>query len=118
MSERLYQLTKDDISDILSSSAELLTLSEHVQDADLDRAMMYIAKLIEDPTLDPTSAQWAIVQLEAIAAKFGLSSVLYKTYEKRGTTERYKKDVYYTARDALRHLVDALKYIIRTREAN
>lgn len=118
MTEKLYQLTKDDISDILSSSEELLKLSQHVQDDDLDRAMMYIAKLIEDPTLDPTSAQWAIVQLEAIAARFGLSSVLYKTYEKKGIKERYKKDVYYTARDALRHLVDALKYIIRTREAS
>jgi len=118
MPKTVHLLTKDEIADIISVSEEFVKLSENIEDENLDKAMMYIAKLIEDPTLDPLSAQWAIVHLESLAASFGLKSVHYKTYGKKGQEERYRKDVYYTARDAVRHLVDALKYVIRTREAN
>lgn len=114
---KLYRLTGDDVSDIISVSKEFASLSEHIEDPDLDRAMMYMAKFIEDPTMTSASAQWAIVHLEALASSFGMKSVNYKTYGKGGVDERYRKDVYYTARDAIRHLVDALKYVIRAREA-
>lgn len=112
----LYRLTNDDVSDIISISEEFVALSKELEDPDLDKAMMYIAKLIEDPVMTSNSARWAIVQLESVAASFGLKSVQYKTYGKKGVDERYRKDVYYTARDAVRHLVDALKYIVKAGE--
>jgi hypothetical protein len=115
---RLEDLTTEDIGDIISNVEIFQTLSDAMQDEHLDRALMYVVKLIERPDIDPKSAAYAIVQLEALAAKFGYASVVYKTIGKAGTDERYKKDIYYTARDAVRHLVDSLKYIIRTQEAS
>lgn len=113
---KLNELTREDIGAIIENIDVFKKLSDELEDDDLDRALMFVVKLIEKPDINPSAAAYAIVQLEAIAAKFGFAQVWYKTFGKAGTDERYKKDVYYTGRDAIRHLVDSLKYIIRTQE--
>lgn len=114
---KIDELTRDDINDIIKTIPTFAALAKEIDDEYLERALMYIVKLKERPDIDPASAAYAIVQLEAIAAEFGMQQVYYKTYGKAGVDERYTKDVYYTARDAIRHLVDSLKYIIRTQES-
>lgn len=115
---KLGELTREDIGAIIENVEVFKRLSEQLDDPDLDRAMMYVVKLIEKPDIPVASAAYAIVQLEAVAAKFGFAQSYYKTFGKAGTDERYKKDIYYTARDSVRHLVDSLKYIVRTIEAS
>jgi hypothetical protein len=111
-------LTREDVGAIIENMEVFVKLAEQLDDPYLERALAYIVQLMERPDIPPKSAAYAIVQLEAIAAEFGMASVYYKTYGKAGTEQRYKKDVYYTARDAVRHLVDSLKYIIRTQESS
>ena len=103
--------------DIISSVHEFVKLSEVVNDPDLDEALAYVVKLIEKPDVPPAAAVRTIVKLEALSAKFAFAQTFYKTFGKSGTEERYKKDVYYTARDAIERLVDALKYIVRANES-
>lgn len=103
-------------NDVLASIEEFVKISETMKDPELDDALRYIVKLIEKPDIPPKAAVSVIVKLEAIAAKFAFAQSYYKTFGKAGTDERYKKDVYYTAREAVVRLVDSLKYIVRASE--
>jgi hypothetical protein len=110
--------TQNDVDiDIITSVTEFVKLSEAINDPALDEALAYVVKLIEKPDVPPSAAVRTIVKLEALSAKFAFAQTFYKTFGKSGTEERYKKDVYYTARDAIERLVDALKYIVRVAEA-
>lgn len=111
-------LTEMSDSDIIAQVSELSKLSEEMQDPELDEAMALVVKCIRKPDVPPAAAVDAIVKLQALSAKFAFGSVLYKTFGKSGTEERYRKDVYYTAREAVNLLVDSLKYIIRAHEKN
>lgn len=104
-------------TDLLSSVEEFLKLSEVMNDPELDEAMEFVVKLIQKPDIPGPVAIRSIVKLEALAAKFAFAQSFYKTFGKSGTSERYKKDVYYTARDSIERLVDALKYIARANES-
>jgi hypothetical protein len=106
----------DNDVDIISSVSEFVKLSEAIGDPDLDEALSYVVKLIQKPDVPAAAAVRTIVKLEALSAKFAFAQTFYKTFGKSGTDERYKKDVYYTARDAIERLVDALKYIVRANE--
>ena len=103
-------------NDILSSMKEFVKISETMGDPELDEALIYIIKLIEKPDIPAKTAVSVIVKLEALAAKFAFAQSYYKTFGKSGTDERYKKDIYYTAREATVRLVDSLKYIVRANE--
>jgi len=104
-------------TDLISSITEFSKLSEALNDRELDEALELVVRLIEKPDIPPAIAVKTIVKLEAIAAKFAFAQSYYKTFGKSGTQERYKKDVYYTAREAIERLVDALKYIARANES-
>lgn len=116
MAKKVQDLTTEEARDILEVVPEFSMLSEKLDDRELDQALVYIAKLLEAPDINVNAAQYAIVNLEALAGKFAIASLWYKTYGKGGVEERYKKDAYYTARDTCRQLVDSLKYIIRVAE--
>jgi hypothetical protein len=115
-------LTEQANTDILDSVVALKRLSEEMNDPDLDEAIELIGKAIARPDVPSNKATEAIVKLSGLAAKFGMMSVYYKTFGMGGenkaeaTRNRYRKDVYYTARDAINNLVDALKYIPRTEQ--
>ena len=50
--------------------------------------------------------------MQALGAKFAMLSRFYTTFEKGGENAK-KKNVYYTAEEAINRLVDALKYSAR-----
>lgn len=104
-------------NNILSAIEEFVKISDDMKDDELDEALGYIVKLIEKPDIPPKAAVTVIVKLEALAAKFAFAQSYYKTFGKLGTDERYKKDIYYTAREATVRLVDSLKYIVRASES-
>lgn len=112
----MEDLTKMEDSDIIESVEEIHKLSQVMQDPELDEALAIVIKCIRKPDVPPAAATDAIVKLQAISAKMAVGSVYYKTFGKNGTDERYRKDVYYTMREAINLLVDSLKYIIRAHE--
>lgn len=95
----------------ISKVTEFNDLSAYMNDHDLDIALDYVVKLIAKPSIPPETAHTLIVQLQAISAKMGMMAAHYTNIER----DSKKKNVYYSARDNIDRLVDALKYVARTR---
>lgn len=81
-----------------------------MQDEDLTTALTMVAKLIIKPEIPIQVATVEIVRLQAIAAKLSLKATWMANVDKEN---RAKKNIYYTAAEAINNLVSALKYITR-----
>ena len=89
---------------------DLSDIAEYMQDEDLTTALTMIAKLIIKPDIPIQVATLEIVRLQAIAAKLALKATWMANVDK---SNRGKKNIYYTAAEAVNNLVSALKYIMR-----
>jgi hypothetical protein len=88
----------------------LAEISEFMQDEELNIALTMIAKLIIKPDIPAPVASIEIVRLQAIAGKLALKATWMANVDKNN---RAKKNIYYTAAEAVNNLVSALKYIMR-----
>jgi len=88
----------------------LSEIAEYMEDEDLTIALTMIAKLIVKPEIPIQVATVEIVRLQAIAAKLSLKATWMANVDKQN---RAKKNIYYTAAEAINNLVSALKYITR-----
>lgn len=97
-------------STTLEQLNDLSDIAEFMQDEDLTTALTMIAKLIIKPDIPIQVATLEIVRLQAIAAKLALKATWMANVDK---SNRGKKNIYYTAAEAVNNLVSALKYITR-----
>jgi len=88
----------------------LSEIAEFMNDEELTTALTMIAKLIIKPDIPPQVASLEIVRLQAIAAKMSFRATWMTNVDK---SDRGKKNIYYTAAEAISDLVSALKYIMR-----
>jgi hypothetical protein len=88
----------------------LSEIADFMGDEDLTSALTMVAKLIVRPDIPITVATIEIVRLQAIAAKMSLRATWMVNVEKG---DRAKKNIYFTAAEAINDLVSALKYIAR-----
>lgn len=88
----------------------LAEIAEFMQDEELNTALTMIAKLIIKPDIPAPVASIEIVRLQAIAGKLALRATWMANVDKNN---RAKKNIYYTAAEAVNNLVSALKYIMR-----
>ena len=88
----------------------LTEIADYMQDEELTVALTMIAKIIIKPDIPLQAASLEIVRLQAIAAKMSLKATWLTNVDK---SDRSKKNIYYTAAEAINNLVSALKYIIR-----
>jgi hypothetical protein len=88
----------------------LTEIAEYMQDEELTTALTFIAKLILKPDIPLNVATVEIVRLQAIAAKMSFRATWMANVDKG---DRGKKNIYYTAAEAINNLVSALKYTIR-----
>ena len=88
----------------------LQEIADFMQDEELTSALTMVAKLIIKPDIPIQVATIEIVRLQAIAAKMSLKATWMVNVEKG---DRAKKNIYFTAADAINELVAALKYIAR-----
>jgi hypothetical protein len=105
-------MTDKSTIEIINELTEFNDIKEFMNDKDLDYALDLIIKLIAKPDVPATKAPDLIVKMQALAAKFAMLSRFYTTFEKGGENAK-KKNVYYTAEEAVNKLVDALKYSAR-----
>jgi len=105
-------LTEKPIIETISELTEFNDMKEFMNDPDLDYALDLIIKLIAKPDVPSSKAPDLIVKMQALSAKFAMMSRFYTTFEKGGENAK-KKNVYYTAEEAINRLVDALKYSAR-----
>jgi len=88
----------------------LSEIAEFMEDEELNVALTMIAKLIIKPDIPAPVASIEIVRLQAIAGKLALKATWMANVDKNN---RAKKNIYYTAAEAVNNLVSALKYIMR-----
>lgn len=88
----------------------LSDIAEFMNDEDLTQALTTVAKLILRPDIPIQVATLEIVRLQAIAAKMSFKATWMVNVEKG---DRARKNIYFTAADAIGDLVSALKYITR-----
>ena len=89
---------------------DLSEIAEYMDDEDLTSAITMLAKLIIKPEIPIQVATVEIVRLQAIAGKMALKATWMANVDK---SNRAKKNIYYTAAEAINNLVSALKYITR-----
>ena len=88
----------------------LAEIAEFMEDEELNTALTMIAKLIIKPDIPAPVASIEIVRLQAIAGKLALKATWMANVDKNN---RAKKNIYYTAAEAVNNLVSALKYKMR-----
>jgi hypothetical protein len=88
----------------------LAEIADYMEDEELTAALTFIAKVIIKPDIPMNVATIEIVRLQAIAAKMSLKATWMANVDK---SNRGKKNIYYTAAEAINNLVSALKYITR-----
>lgn len=88
----------------------LADIADFMEDEELTTALVMIAKLITRPDIPLNVATVEIVRLQAIAAKMSFKATWMTNVDKG---DRAKKNIYYTAAEAVNNLVAALKYITR-----
>lgn len=88
----------------------LAEIADFMEDEELTTALTFIAKLIIKPDIPLNVATVEIVRLQAIAAKMAFKATWMVNVEKG---DRAKKNIYFTAAEAINELVAALKYIAR-----
>jgi predicted S18 family serine protease len=88
----------------------LTEIAEYMQDEELTTALTFIAKIILKPDIPLNVVTVEIVRLQAIAAKMSFRATWMANVDKG---DRGKKNIYYTAAEAINNLVSALKYTIR-----
>ena len=93
--------------DLVNEVSEFTDISEMMDDEQLTEALGVIVKLMMNPDVPAQKAIGLIVQLEAYAAKFKMLASYYTNVKK---DDRAKKNLYYSANEAVQRLVDSLKY--------
>lgn len=101
--------------DLINQIDEFVEAHDFMKDEDFDEALSLVVKLISHPEVPSAKAIPLIVKLQALAAKMRLMAVIYTTVKKgpSGSTNAHKKNIYYSASEALDKIVDALKYSAR-----
>ena len=89
---------------------EFQQISDFMEDDQLTEVLAVIVKMMVNPDIPPNKVAATIVKLEAFAAKFTLLASYYTNVDK---SKRDKKNMYYSAAEAVRRLVDALKYMAK-----
>jgi hypothetical protein len=104
------------VLELISDVTEFNDLHDLMKDEQLDRALAIIVKLIMNPDIPSAKAPMLIIELQAISAKLSVLAAYYTTVarDKTGTLNNHKKNIYYSAKEAIDRLVDALKYAARS----
>lgn len=108
-------MTEKNTLELISEITEFNDLHNFLNDEQLDRALALVIKLLMNPDVPAAKAPHLIIELQAISAKFGIMSAYYTTIakDKAGTPNNNKKNIYYSAKESIDKLVDALKYVVR-----
>lgn len=91
---------------------ELNQTSIEMNDPDLTDALDTVIKLIAKPDMPPQVASKLVVKLQAQAVKFKMQAKYYMLINKEGEAAK-KKNIYLSMAEALKDLVDSLKYLAK-----
>lgn len=103
---------KQEIKDLIVKVDEINTVSEFLNDDDINEALALIVYLIGNPKIPPRTAGEYIVKLTSIYAKCKLQIRVYMSLDK-SAENNVKKNVLMTLSDVILELVQALKIVAK-----
>jgi hypothetical protein len=115
-SAEVSSMTQDkNTLELISDITEFNDLHEFMKDEHLDKALAIVVKILMNPDVPSAKAPMLIMELQAMSTKFAVMSSVYSTIakDKAGTVNNNKKNVYYSVKESIDKLVDALKYVVR-----
>ncbi len=115
--QRLWLVSMSDLNtlELINKITEFNDLHEYMKDDQLDKALAIVVKLLMNPDVPAAKAPQLIIELQAMSTKFSMMAAVYSTIakDKAGTANNNKKNIYYSAKESIDKLVDALKYVVR-----
>jgi hypothetical protein len=96
--------------ELLNDVNEFSNMSEYMKDEEFTKTLVLVAKLIANPDIPPAKAQILLLQLQSYSVKFAMLATWYANVKK---DDKPKKNMYYSIRDSVDRLCDALKYMTR-----
>lgn len=108
-------MSENNTLELISQITEFNDLHSFMQDDQLDKALSIVVKLLMNPDVPAAKAPLLIIELQAMSTKFAMLASVYSTIakDKAGTDNNNKKNIYYSAKESIDKLVDALKYVVR-----
>jgi hypothetical protein len=97
--------------ELLNDVAGFLDMSEYMSDEEFTKSLALVAKLIANPDIPPAKAQVLLLQLQSYSVKFAMLATWYANVKK---DDKSRKNMYYSIRDSIDRLCDALKYMTRS----
>jgi hypothetical protein len=97
--------------ELLNDVAGFSDMSEYMNDEEFTKSLTLVAKLIANPDIPPAKAQVLLLQLQSYSVKFAMLATWYANVKK---DDKSKKNMYYSIRDSIDRLCDALKYMTRS----
>lgn len=96
----------------IGSVYELNQIAIELQDPELTDALDTVVRIIANPNISPATATKLVVKLQAQAVQFKMQAKYYMLINKEGDAAK-KKNVYLSMAEALKDLVDSLKYLCK-----
>lgn len=101
----------DEIFAIIDNDEALSEMRDFMDDEYFDSMLFFLMKIYKKPDLLNSDIVVKVLnRLQALSGLLAVRRNYFKTIGKADRAERYKKDNYYTAVDALDKLVNSLKY--------
>jgi len=99
--------------ELISKITEFNDIHDYMKDEQLDKALAIVVKILMNPDVPASKAPMLIIELQAMSTKFSMMASVYSTIakDKAGTMNNNKKNIYYSAKESIDKLVDALKYV-------
>lgn len=97
----------------LASVHELNQICIELDDEDLSDTLNTVIKLIAKPDIPSSVVVPLIVKLQAYAVSFKMKAKYYMLYNKDGVDAGKRKNTYISISEALKDLVDSLKYLAK-----
>jgi hypothetical protein len=106
----------DNQLELISIVTEFNDLHEFMQDEQLDKMLELVVKLIMKPEVPSAKAPALIVELQALSTKFAILAAYYATIASGPSRSdaAHKKNLYFSIKNAIDKLVDALKYAAKS----
>lgn len=103
-------ITGENLMELLQEIHEINTVSEFMQDEDVNQALAQCVKIISKPDIPPQVAAILIVKMSAMVMAFRVKAKNYMLLEKDAPNSSQKKNIYMTLADSMQELVNSLKY--------
>lgn len=102
----------DNLLEELTEVKELNDTAEFLDDEEINKTLVKIVKLLENPNVDP---KHAAILINGFTAQYFVYKLKYKHYmlHKDEPDARAKKELYVTIADALYEVIQSLKYVAK-----